>query len=93
MKWDISSITGILLNNFCGAPAKPGKKNEGDQKEGEEEGGCGGNSASPEPKRSVKILRSDFRGKKFGFRSAFGAKLYVLYSREIEKTFQRLLMS
>ena len=27
--------------------------------------------------RSVKILRSDFRGKKFGFRSAFGAKLYV----------------
>jgi len=44
--------------------------------EGEAEGGCGGNSAAPEPKRSerrrggaVKVQSPDFVQRKFGFRS------------------------
>jgi len=71
--WVGARATSSLAAHF----AKQNTNSVGVQSEGEAEGGCGGNSASPEPKRSVKILRSDFRGKKFGFRSAFGAKLYV----------------
>gem|GEM_PF-6453100 len=67
--WVGARATSSLAAHF----AKQNTNSVGVQSEGEAEGGCGGNSASPEPKRSVKILRSDFRGKKFGFRSAFGA--------------------
>jgi len=67
MKWDISSITGILLNNFCGAPANAGTNSVGVQSEGEAEGGCGGNSASPEPKRSPAALLIKSRPPKKSF--------------------------
>jgi hypothetical protein len=58
MKWVISLITGILSNNFCGAPANAGTNSVGVQSEGEAEGGCGGNSASPPPEADRRSSRS-----------------------------------
>jgi len=44
------------LKFLGGAPANAGTNSVGVQSEGEAEGGCGGNSASPEPKRSPAAL-------------------------------------
>jgi hypothetical protein len=46
---------------LSGAPANAGTNSVGVQSEGEAEGGCGGNSASPEPKRSPAALPEALR--------------------------------
>jgi len=53
---------------FCGKfSIKPAAKNFASPSEGEAEGGCGGNSASPEPKRSPAALLVQSRGQQKSF--------------------------
>ena len=67
MKWVISLITGISLNNFCGAPVFNWHKFRRRPKRGRGGRGCGGNSASPEPKRSPAALLVQSRPPKKSF--------------------------
>ena len=60
--------TGARTTSFLAAHfAKQNTNSVGVQSEGEAEGGCGGNSASPEPKRSPAALLSKSRPPKKSF--------------------------
>ena len=61
--WVGARATSILAAHF----AKQNTNSVGVQSEGEAEGGCGGNSASPEPKRSPAALLSKSRPPKKSF--------------------------
>jgi len=50
-----------IIINSSGAPANAGTNPVGVQSEGEAEGGCGGNSASPERQFRSKKFRAKFR--------------------------------
>ncbi|MDD2679057.1 MAG: hypothetical protein PHS81_04200, partial [Candidatus Nanoarchaeia archaeon] len=68
----------ICYNNI----RKPAAKNFASPSEGEAEGGCGGNSASPEPKRSPAALLVQSRGQRKSF-------LFLLEEKEIARQIKK----
>ena len=67
--------------------AKQNTNSVGVQSEGEAEGGCGGNSASPEPKRSPAALLVESRTPKKSFVFLLGEKIGRAQNKKCEENF------
>jgi hypothetical protein len=85
-------ITREFLNLFRAVRVGQGKENSVAKKfsvgsEGEAEGGCGGNSASPEPKRSPAALLVQSRSQQKSFLFLLEEKSRRAKIRKAEKTF------
>ena len=70
-----------------GAPANAGTNSVGVQSEGEAEGGCGGNSASPEPKRSPAALLVQSRVPQKSFLFLLEEKIGRAQNKNCEENF------
>ena len=91
------SFSALPAHGWVGARATPlfpaahfGKQNTnsvGVQSEGEAEGGCGGNSASPEPKRSPAALLSKSRPPKKSFVFLLEEKIGRVQIKNCEQNF------
>ena len=76
--WVGARATSFLAAHF----AKQNTNSVGVQSEGEAEGGCGGNSASPEPKRNPATLLIQSRGQQKSF-------LFLLEEKEIARQIKK----
>ena len=76
--WVGARATSFLAAHF----AKQNTNSVGVQSEGEAEGGCGGNSASPEPKRSPAALLVQSRPPKKSF-------VFLLEEKEIARQIKK----
>jgi len=75
------------LKFLGGAPANAGTNSVGVQSEGEAEGGCGGNSASPEPKRSPAALLVQSRVPQKSFLFLLEEKIGRAQNKNCEENF------
>jgi hypothetical protein len=81
--WVGARATSFLAAHF----AKQNTNSVGVQSEGEAEGGCGGNSASPEPKRSPAALLSRSRLPKKSFVFLLEEKIGCAQIKNCEQNF------
>ena len=73
--------------DFLSILNKPAAKNFASPSEGEAEGGCGGNSASPEPKRSPAVLLSKSRVPQKSFLYLLKAKIGCAQIKKCRENF------
>ena len=81
--WVGARATSFLAAHF----AKQNTNSVGVQSEGEAEGGCGGNSASPEPKRSPAALLVQSRGQQKSFLFLLEEKIGRAQIKKCEENF------